>query len=45
MVASILAVLLVQMKCIRPPMKIEAETTQNRSSIIFIVPCEQKLME
>ncbi|MGF1989454.1 MAG: hypothetical protein RMY62_016505, partial [Nostoc sp. ZfuVER08] len=25
----------------RPALKIEAETTQNRSNIIFIVPCER----
>ncbi|ARV57871.1 hypothetical protein BZZ01_03785 [Nostocales cyanobacterium HT-58-2] len=29
----------------RPALKIEPKTTQSRSSIIFIVPCEQKLME
>ncbi len=27
---------------IRPALKIEAKTTQNRDNIIFIVPCERR---
>jgi hypothetical protein len=29
------------MHFLRPALKIEAETTQNHSKIIFIVPCER----